>query len=306
MPSLVGAQPAGQNEERLVPGSSLKALQSKEIAMLAAFARICESHRLRYFLIGGSALGAVRHGGMIPWDDDIDVGMPRADYEKFVAVAPRELPENLFLQTSRSDSAYPLGFAKIRDSSTTFIESKLAHLQINHGIFIDIFPLDGCPGPKVARLYKAAISLLNAAIFRRFHIDVGQSKKTIKGLVFDMLAGIASRIAPVAVLQAMLDRIARSRDYDRSDLVINWFGAYGLREAVPSGFFGAGTLVAFDGLSVTIPGRPDDFLRAIYGDYMKLPPVEKRVSHHGTDAFDAFSAYYIHRVPPSESGGNNN
>ncbi|MCD7889291.1 MAG: LicD family protein [Oscillospiraceae bacterium] len=110
-----------------------KQLQNRILKMFLEFKKICEDNCLKYYLIGGSCLGVVRHKGFIPWDD-IDVGMPREDFTTFCQIAPKYLSQNLFLQTYESDQEYYLGFAKIRDSNTTYIESGVAQLNINHGI----------------------------------------------------------------------------------------------------------------------------------------------------------------------------
>ena len=123
--------------------NDLNELKRIELEMLKTFIKICKKHNFMYFLVGGTCLGSVRHGGFIPWDDDIDVGMPRSDYNKFIKIASEELPGNMFLQTFFTDEQYPCAFAKIRNNDTTFIEKGLRKSNINHGIYIDIFPLDG-------------------------------------------------------------------------------------------------------------------------------------------------------------------
>ena len=127
----------------VIDQETLNRMHLLHLDILKEFIRICNKYELRYFLLGGSCLGTVRHQGFIPWDDDIDVGMPRPDYERFMEIAQNELPEYYFLQNSKTDPDYPLCFAKIRDSRTTFIERSVSHLNINHGIYFDIFPLDG-------------------------------------------------------------------------------------------------------------------------------------------------------------------
>lgn len=117
-------------------------LKACEVSMLKEFIEICEKLGLRYYALYGTLLGAVRHQGFIPWDDDIDVGMMREDYEVFVREGQKYLSEHLFLQTYESDPEYISGYAKIRDNNTTFIETSVKSRKMNHGIFIDIFPLD--------------------------------------------------------------------------------------------------------------------------------------------------------------------
>lgn len=120
-------------------------LKKCQLEMLKAFAAVCEKLGISYFLDGGTLLGAVRHKGFIPWDDDIDVGMLRADYERFFAEGQALLPEHYFIQNISTDPQYTANFAKMRDSRTTYIETTLGRKRINHGVFIDIFVLDYYP-----------------------------------------------------------------------------------------------------------------------------------------------------------------
>ena len=120
-------------------------LQKIEFGILKEFIRICEILNLKYYIVCGSALGAVKYGGFIPWDDDIDVALPREDYEVFLCEAPKYLPEHLFLQTYKTDPKIPVIYAKLRNSNTTYIENSCKSIDMNHGIYIDIFPLDGYP-----------------------------------------------------------------------------------------------------------------------------------------------------------------
>ena len=118
-------------------------LQKRLLVIFKAFAEVCEKHNLSYFLNGGSCLGAIRHKGFIPWDDDIDVMMPREDYEKFLTLQKEYEGTPYFIQCWKTDPHYIYGYAKLRDSSTTFIEDNYVNHRINHGVWIDIFPIDG-------------------------------------------------------------------------------------------------------------------------------------------------------------------
>ena len=127
-----------------------KACWKSMLDMVEEVDRICRKHDIRYFLIAGSLLGAVRHKGMIPWDDDIDIALFRNDYEKLEKILPKELPSHMFMQTLVTDPEYPTSHMKIRDSNTTGIYKWAVdgHLRFNMGIFIDIFALDGVPATK--------------------------------------------------------------------------------------------------------------------------------------------------------------
>ena len=116
-----------------------------EIEIFKSFISVCEHLNLTYYVLDGTLLGAVRHKGFIPWDDDIDVGMPREDYEVFLREGQALLPEEYFIQTFDSDPEYLANYAKIRNNNTTFVETSVRHRKINHGVFIDVFPLDYCP-----------------------------------------------------------------------------------------------------------------------------------------------------------------
>ena len=143
-------------------------LQKVEFDLFTCFAETCEKLNLPYFLVCGSALGAARHGGFIPWDDDLDVGMYRDDYNKFMELAPALLPKGIFLQNYNTDPKFPHMFANLRNSNTTYIEKRLAPLNINHGVYIDIFPLDGYPSNRfeqkkfefMKRHYKRLLSMI--------------------------------------------------------------------------------------------------------------------------------------------------
>ena len=120
-------------------------LQKIELDMLKEFIRICDELNLTYYLVCGSALGAAKYQGFIPWDDDLDVALPREDYDVFCEKAQSMLPEHLFLQNHLTDEQYPLYMSKIRNSNTTFIERIHSKIDMNHGVYIDVFPLDGYP-----------------------------------------------------------------------------------------------------------------------------------------------------------------
>ena len=153
-------------------------IQKKVFQMLQIFTQICDRLQLKYFLVCGSALGAVKYGGFVPWDDDVDVALFRNDYERFCKEAPALLPEQLFLQNFQSDPAFPAIYSKLRNSETTCIEESVAALPINHGISIDIFPLDGYPTDKKEqeRLNVRKLGLSESFPFPAFVLSDGRKR----------------------------------------------------------------------------------------------------------------------------------
>lgn len=254
----------------------LNALQTVEKELLAVLDSLCRAEGIRYFLLGGSALGAVRHGGFIPWDDDIDVGMPRPDYERFLRLASDRLPGHLFLQHHGSESLCLLGFAKLRDNRTVFRETAFAALDIHHGVYIDIFPLDGGPADQ-----KKAKRLLRRMKWYRFillnrHTDLIRKKSRLAGCALS----IASLLYSDARCYRRLDALCKSYSYEEAPCIANWHGAWGVREVVPRDLFGEGIRVPFEDLMCPVPSDVDGYLHSLYGDYRTLPPADQRVSHH--------------------------
>lgn len=261
-----------------------KKLQSIQLNILIEYIRICEKHQLTYYLLGGSCIGAVRHKGFIPWDDDIDVGMPRPDYEKFLEIAQSELPEHYFLQTGETDPEYPSGFAKIRNSNTTFIEHSVSHLKINHGVYFDIFPLDGLC---TSRIFKLKRRLYLQSIYKCY--NNGYKPKGI-----DKLLSVLSLFVVPDYRKASrkLDKLYASYKYEDHSMSASYYGAWGIKERFPRDkCFGSGSPGSFEGLSVMLPEDPDCYCKQLYGDYMKLPPEEKRVTHHYCDVIDLDRPY---------------
>ncbi len=272
-------------------------LQAVQVAMLEQCARICEKHKIRFYLISGSALGAVRHSGFIPWDDDIDIGMPRPDYDKFLSVAQHELGSSLFLQTPETDRAYPNMYAKLRNSHTAFVESSVAHLAMNHGVYLDIFPLDGYPPRTASALITAkVVGVCLAARLRKSRCSANGIRRntTIKTVITRCLTCLISSLLSMRQLQYVLEHLSRRHPYDGSLCVINWYRASAKPQVVPRAYFGTGEKLRFETLMVPVPSNADGYLQMIFGDYMTPPPEEQRVSHHPANIIDVTCSYEKH------------
>ena len=268
----------------------LQSLKNCERDMLSEFVRICDKHGIKYFVQGGTLLGTVRHGGFIPWDDDVDVSLHRDDYEKFIAVAQKELPDYYFLQTKDTDPEYPNNFAKIRDSRTTFIESSAKKLNINHGVYIDIFPLDNYPSGKKAKVYELKKKLLTQRIYKAFYMPhmsfIAKIITMITMILFPSLRDAVDK----------REKLFKSVPY--SDRVVNNSGAWLDKEIIPREWVQDTIQMEFEGIKVNVSDKFDEWLTYVYGDYMSLPPENERVGHHYVDIFDMNKSYteYINEV----------
>jgi len=256
-------------------------LQKELLNILECFIKICDEFGLDYYLSNGSALGAEKYGGFIPWDDDIDVVMPRKDYDLFCEKANENLPQHLFLQNFKTDSQFPLLYSKIRNSNTTFIENNVKHLCINHGIYMDIFPLDGYPDNIIGRtslIFKMKIlrcmqfcGFENSTSFHKcFLRKLGFHKKTDKTL---------SKMEKL--LKKYGSDTVKCCDYsDRQD-----------RGLMPREYYGIGKTSMFEHLKVKIPYMIDEYLTYKYGDWKSDLPKEFQVSHHKTTHCDLENSY---------------
>lgn len=262
-------------------------LKRIQIEMFCEFIKICENNNITYFLLGGSCLGAIRHKGYIPWDDDIDVGIPRPDYDRFLQIAQKQLPDNIFLQTFETDKNYTQNYAKLRRSDTTFIETLSKNLDINHGIYMDIFPLDGASKSNLkTSLDFLRIKLLTYKIYEAYQIE---KKLSIKAVLLNIVNFFYAPTIHKAIEKK--DKIIRRYPYESSSIIANWCGAWGKKEVMPKSIFADGTTSSFENIEVVIPKEYDQYLTRMYGDYMELPPEEKRVSHHDNEVIDTTKSY---------------
>lgn len=264
-------------------------LQKVEIDLFNCFAEACEKLNLKYFLVCGSALGAMRHGGFIPWDDDFDVGMYREDYNKFLELAPALLPDGIFLQNYKSDPEFPLVFSKLRNSNTTFIEPLLSKRNMNHGVYMDIFPLDGYPKElseqkKLARKKKSYWRKLNCS----FNMPSNLSwKGKLSVSIFRALGYHKRTEKTLAKYEAMISKYS----VGDTQLICNHGTWYGERDYICKEYYGEGSFSVFEGIKVRVPEKCDEYLTALYGDWRTPPPVEKQIGSHDCDVCDTKKSY---------------
>ena len=270
-------------------------LQERLLTILKAFIAVCEKHNLKYFLMGGTALGAVRHKGFIPWDDDIDVGMPREDYDKFMTLQYEYEGTPYFIQNYKTDPCYIYGFAKLRDSSATYIENFYKNHRINHGLWIDIFPFDGMSrkmvpakklGRKVWHVYFQSFFAYLPALRRKV-----RKKTWFKDILLNIVAGLFYILDIAHFRNKVAEKYAKKIPLNESVLAGNLFGFNMKKEAMPTKIFQEFIKVPFENIEAMIMKDYDAYLTYLYGDYMKLPPEEKRVGHHHNSGFSLEIGY---------------
>jgi len=267
----------------------LEKLKKVGLDILKEFIRVCDLLDLKYYLAYGTLIGAVRHEGYIPWDDDVDVYMPRPDYEIFMKEAKKYLKDNYFVQNNDTDPEYLLRFAKLRDSNTTFIEEEYKKYTINHGIFIDIFPLDG--------YVKGKDFLLDMRIKQKAFEESDNEVKFKNSLsTFNMK--VIQKIGPILNKKINLEKTMNSYEdrakkfsYKDSDYVAEMVGSIYI-VPMKKEVFGEGKLMKFEDIYARVPDDYDTCLKLLYGDYMKLPPKEQREPHHNFVAMDTEKSYW--------------
>ena len=260
--------------KNLTPGE-LRAIQLHELECMAVIDRICRTERLRYYMAGGTLLGAVRHKGFIPWDNDIDIAMPRKDYEHFLKIAPEQLGEKYFLKHYKTDPFCVVAYAKICENGTVFKEELTAHLSTHHGIFVDIFPLDFAPESRIKRqveyLYR---TLLKRICFVKLKI------KCRRGKWVSALVKIPSMFFSRSFLWNRIERNAKRMNSKPTDLIMSAYSAYGAeRELMHPEDYGVPVEMEFEGHLLFAPVQAEKLLSKTYGNYMELPPENQRVTH---------------------------
>ena len=237
--------------------------------------QICTEHGLRYSLAYGSLIGAMRHKGFIPWDDDIDIMMPREDYEKLLAVWDQSAPKGYILQNTRTDSDFTQNFTKIRKDHTTFLQDEAERTKHYHkGIFVDIFPGDRVPSGKIGREIQYIACAVNLLYSRGHTSGTGG----VIGKIERILLSTPKEKHPIRRERA--ERWIRRWDQSCSADYVFPNTIECSRRYYPSNLFENMKTIEFNGKRYMCVADPDSILRIEYGDYMQLPPEEDRVWKH--------------------------
>lgn len=269
-----------------ISNKDLRKAQLLMLKILKEVHKICEENNIKYFLSDGTLIGAIRHQGFIPWDDDLDIGMLREDYEKFCKIAPQILSENFILQNFQTDKGYGLQFGKVILKNTVWIEkvAKNTNRQWS-GIYIDIFPYDNITeNKKMQKLINRLYIFIQGLILIKFkYINISNYESMAKKLKY-VLKKIYLCTISKKLLIYIRDSICK-RYLNKSKTLVTKYGGNFYKNQNPYNFYKNLTLQNFEDTSFYIPKNYDKILKNLYGNYMEIPPIEKQ-RQHGIEYFD--------------------
>ncbi len=245
-------------------GTNLRRAQLRMLDILVVLDRICKKYKIRYWLDYGTLLGAVRHGGFIPWDDDLDVSMMRKDYIRLMKILPKELPNNLVLQTQRSDKYYPLAFAKIRDKNSYMEEIERHAKSKDCGLYIDLFPQE--------RMISVGIKDVVECFYGRAIRGSRGFHKTKRSIIIGYMLFPISWVL-IGCGRVLNKLFAKEEIFPAFGVAFVCRGGQNVKNIFPC------KPINFEGMQFMAPHNADSHLRGLYGDYMQIPPKEKRMVH---------------------------
>lgn len=263
--------------------NNIELLHKVDMDIVKEVVGICDKYGFKYYMLGGTMLGAIRHKGFIPWDDDIDLGLPRKDYDRFLEIVQGELSANLKLVNYHTDPNYQYYITRILDVETKVEEERIGNKNRYTHASIDIFPIDGTPNNKLLRKLYFFRVLYHRALMSLCYKD-SIDRKRPRSNKEKILLWVMERV-PVEKMttpykqKEKIDKLLRKQKLEGAKYIGNIMGAYRTKEIVPSKFYGEGKMYPFEDIELRGMDMYDEYLTYTYGDYMKLPPEDKRKTH---------------------------
>lgn len=254
-------------------------IQLLELEILREVDKICRRNGIHYSMGYGSLIGTIRHDGFIPWDDDIDICLLREDYVKFKEICKKELDCRFFYQSNDTDPEYFLLYDKIRLNGTLFRESYQSSYNIHHGIYIDIFPVDYLPDNPLKQIFQfVCFHFFRSGLMSKYLVL--EARKGTKKYYMAAVLRLFYCFFPLSFLYHHANKVATWYNKTPHKRIMNFLTPYRLKEVFDANIYHEFIEHQFEDMSVEIIKQYDSFLKQIYGDYMKLPPLEKRNTRH--------------------------
>ena len=252
----------------------IQKLQNVILNIMVNIDSLCRKHNIEYYIIGGTALGAVRHGGFIPWDDDLDIAMTRSNYVRFCEICKKELSEDFYFQEGGVD--WPIYLSKVRLKGTYIneYEENVFVDKIKQGIYVDVFPLDNVPNNKIGQLwwYFCGKALVAYSLYKRGYSSATLGRKVIMAIAVPIGIGF---VRDFLLRQVTKYNTVPTKYMGGFSFISRFNNAFTL-----SSNFGKPQTIPFEKVELMAPADIDGFLTFYFGDYMQLPPMEKRQSKH--------------------------
>ncbi|MDR1628282.1 MAG: LicD family protein [Oscillospiraceae bacterium] len=270
--------------------SKLRQLQLKSLGIFIYFKEFCEKHNLMFYFCGGCCIGAVRHKGFIPWDDDIDVFMPRRDYEKLYSLWQENGDNSRYSLLRNTEEKFAGSiFTTIVDNNTTLIKPDTKDLDIPQGVSIDVFPLDGAPGGKLARSMQLFWSLIHGLYSAQ--IVPRNYGKLVKLVGKILLGAVPDKKTRYKISKFAESQMSKHKIENCENITELCAGPKYMRNQYPKIIFSSSIYEEFEGMKMPIPIGYDRYLKIAFGDYMAVPPKEKQISHHDVVFMDLEKSY---------------
>ena len=278
-------------ENRIKDNSfGIAGLQEKMLNLLCELIRVCEENHLTYWACGGTCIGALRHSGFIPWDDDLDVFMPREDYEKLWRTRKQFDSKKFILCRTRKNKNYHHRVQQLVDINTTFINKRSVDEDIEHGVYIDIIPIDACAPKGLSRVSQ----IINSLIFSVYNVQC--LPEFHGGRIFRFFVGAALKLVPRADFRYKIWRRSEQKmtrwKWASSDKVVELAASMKvLLNPYPKEWFSGIRKHKFEDIEINLPIGVDEYLTQVFGDYMSLPPEKERYPRHNTVLIDLNNSY---------------
>lgn len=257
----------------------LEKLHALELKIALEIRRICEKNDIKYFLVAGTLLGAVRHGGFIPWDDDMDIGMRRKDYNRFLEACKTDLGDEFFLQTWDTDPDYPFSYAKIRLNGTRIVEEFAEKANIHKGLFVDVFPFDNAPDSEVMRRIRAVqYRVCKRMLWLKKGMGLNLASRPDKAVKYRVFKFI-SLFFNYTLLKKYFSWLQTRYNGKETEKIATDGARPYMKQLVRREWTEDLATVSFENESFTTYSDIEAYLRFFYGDYMKLPPENERNAH---------------------------